>query len=50
MTDLRIITFHAIPASAEAIEQRLREIRESATLSERMDAWRTFAKLPKVAA
>ena len=46
MTETRIIVFPPIPASAEAIEQKLREIRESATLSERMDAWRTFAKLP----
>jgi len=45
MTETRIIALHPIPASAEATEQKLREIRENTPLSERMDAWRTFAKL-----
>ena len=45
MTEPRILTLHPIPASAEATEQKLREIRENTPLSERMDAWRTFAKL-----
>ena len=53
MTETRILTLHPIPASAEAREQRLREIRESATVSDKMAAWRTLARLPlpsKVAA
>jgi len=31
---IRILTFHPIPPSAEAMEQRLRQIREGATLSD----------------
>jgi hypothetical protein len=40
----RILTLQPIPASAQAIEERLRAIREQTTLSERMEAWRTFAR------
>lgn len=50
MTETRIITLAPIPASAEAREQRLREIRENATVSDKMAAWRALAKLPRVAA
>ena len=53
MTETRILTLHPIPASAEATEERLAAIRQQTTLSERIDAWRTLAKLPlprKVAA
>lgn len=42
--DLVVIELQPIPASAQAIEERLRAIREQTTLSERMEAWRTFAR------
>lgn len=48
MTETRIITLAPIPASAEAREQRLREIRENATLSERMSIWQTLWEMPQV--
>ena len=47
MTETRILTLHAIPARAEAIEQRLREIRESVTLSERMAIWQSLWEMPQ---
>lgn len=50
MSETRIVIVHPIPASAEAIEQRLREIREQSTVSDRMAAWRALAKLPQVSA
>jgi hypothetical protein len=42
MTDTRIVTFYPIPARAEATEQKLRQIREDATVSEKAEAWRVF--------
>ncbi len=42
MTNSRIITLHPIPASAEATEQKLRQIREDATVREKAEAWRVF--------
>ena len=48
MTETRIIALHPIPASAEAREQRLREIRESATVSERMAIWQALWEMPQV--
>ena len=48
MTETRIITLAPIPASAEAREQRLREIRENATLSDKMAAWQTLWEMPQV--
>lgn len=48
MTDTRILTLHPIPASAEAKEQRLREIRENTTVAERMAIWQSLWEMPQV--
>lgn len=48
MTDTRILTLHPIPAAAEAKEQRLREIRENTTVSERMAIWQALWEMPQV--
>ena len=37
-----------IPASAAATEQKLRQIREQATASERMTIWQSLWSMPQV--
>lgn len=47
-SDTRILTFYPIPASAEAKEQRLREIRENTTVAEKMAIWQSLWEMPQV--
>ena len=44
-TDTRVIALQPIPASAQAMEERLREIRESTTTQERIEAFRKLLKV-----
>lgn len=44
MTETRIVTLHPIPARAEAMEQQLRQIRESATVSDKLEAYRQLLR------
>ena len=39
-TDTRVVALLPIPASAQAMEDRLREIRQETTQQERLDAYR----------
>jgi hypothetical protein len=48
MTETRILTLHPIPARAEAQEQRMQQIREDTTLSERMAIWQALWEMPQV--